>query len=105
MCTLDEKNTIEEFADTIGLSVKEAVDFLRNEDSIRACLYTHIFGNEVLSKIDNNNAESFLDLMDPDWEFKKNRVEPAANRLYTKKENTKPQIVAKQYQLKKHQNK
>lgn len=100
MCTAEEKTKIEEFANTIGLSVKEAVDFLRNEDSVHSCLFAHIFGNEVLRKIDNNNAELILGQMDPEWEFKKNRVVPAANRLYTQKEDTKPQIAAKQYKLK-----
>ena len=100
MCTEEEKIKVEEFAKTIGLSVKEAIAFLRQEDSVYPCLFTRLFGHEVLSKIDDNNAEAILTQIDPEWEFKKNRVAPAASRLYTKKEDTKPQITAKQYQLK-----
>lgn len=100
MCTQEEKARIEDFANTVGLSVKEAVNFLRNEDSVYACLFAHIFGNEVLSKISINNASAILENMDTGWPGKVNRIESAANRLYTQKEDTKPQITAKQYQLK-----
>ena len=100
MCTQEEKARIEGFANTVGLSVKEAVNFLRNEDSVYACLFAHIFGNEVLSKININNASTILENMDTGWPGKANRIESAANRLYTQKEDTKPQITAKQYQLK-----
>ena len=100
MCTQEEKARIEDFANTVGLSVKETVNFLRNEDSVYACLFAHLFGNEVLNKIDNDNANVILEQIDPEWKFKKNRVEPTASRLCTQKEDTKPQITAKQYQLK-----
>lgn len=99
MCTEEERIKIEEFAKTIGLSVKEAIEFLRQDNSIYPCLFTRLFGHEVLSKIDDNNAELILNKIDPEWGCKKNRVIPAANKLYTKEE-TKSQITAKQYQLK-----
>ena len=99
MCTNEEKNKVEEFADTIGLSVKEAVDFLRNEDSMYACLYANLFGTEVLNKIDNNNAEKIWGEIDPEAEFIKNRVEPSAIKLYTQNENTKKPITTKQYKI------
>lgn len=99
MCTEEEKIKVEEFAKTIGLSVKEAIAFLRQDNSVYPCLFTRLFGHEVLDKIDDNNAESILNKIDPKWEYKKNRIIPTANRLYTKEE-TKPQISAKKYQLK-----
>lgn len=99
MCTEEEKIKVEEFAKTIGLSVKEAIAFLRQDNSVYPCLFTRLFGHEVLSKIDDNNAESILNKIDPKWEYKKKRIIPTANRLYTKEE-TKPQISAKKYQLK-----
>jgi len=101
MCTVEERIKVEEFARTIGLSVKEAIAFLRQEESVYPCLFTHLFGHEVLSKLDNNNAEVILNQIDPEWEFKKNRVTPTANRLYSQKEETKAQISAKQYQIQK----
>ena len=101
MCTVEERIKVEEFARTIGLSVKEAIAFLRQEESVYPCLFTHLFGHEVLSKLDNNNAEAILNQIDPEWEFKKNRVTPTANRLYSQKEETKAQISAKQYQIQK----
>ena len=101
MCTVEERIKVEEFAHTIGLSVKEAIAFLRQEESVYPCLFTHLFGHEVLSKLDDNTAEVILNQIDPEWEFKKNRVAPTANRLYSKKEETKAQISAKQYQIQK----
>ena len=99
MCTVEERIKVEEFAHTIGLSVKEAIGFLRQEESIYPCLFTHIFAQEVLSKLDDNNAETILNDIDPKWPGKRNRVIPAANRLYTQKEETKPQIETKQYKI------
>ncbi|MGM9850071.1 MAG: hypothetical protein ACI31V_04165 [Bacilli bacterium] len=99
MCTAEERIKVEEFAHTIGLSVKEAIGFLRQEESIYPCLFTHIFAQEVLSKLDDNNAETILNDIDPKWPGKRNRVIPAANRLYTQKEETKPQIETKQYKI------
>lgn len=99
MCTVEERIKVEEFAHTIGLSVKEAIGFLRQEESIYPCLFTHIFAHEVLSKLDDNNAETILNDIDPEWPPKKNRVTQAANRLYTQKEETKPQIETKQYKI------
>lgn len=101
VCTVEEQQLIEEFAETIGLSVKEAVNFLRNDNSMYTCLHAHIFGNEVLAKLDNSNAEEILYQIDQQWPYKRNRVVPEVQKLCGPKENTKPQIEDKQYQIRK----
>lgn len=108
VCTVEEKEKIEEFANTIGLSVKEAIKFISNDNSMYSCLYAHIFGNEVLSKINDENAEEYLGMLNKQAQYEKNRIGEIAEKAYmldiqkkhTQKENTKPQIAAKQYQKK-----
>ncbi len=90
LCSQDEESKITDFANTIGMSVEQAINFLRNEDSIYACLYTYIFGTEVLSKLDNNNAELILDKLDPRWKNTDSRISSLTQDVYkTQRENTK----------------
>lgn len=100
-CTIEEQTEVEEFAKIIGMSIENALKFLKNENSTYACLFTYLFGTEVQNKLDNNLAPEILSKIDSRWKYKDKKIGSIIEQTYiAPKEQTKPIQENKQLMLK-----
>ncbi|MBP3920613.1 MAG: hypothetical protein J6D28_03510 [Bacilli bacterium] len=66
MATSEEMDRIEEFANKIDIDTRTALDLLKDKNSIYTCLYNYVMGNEIIKRVEINDAvysKNILDMM------------------------------------------